>query len=75
MINEFLNMNGYGLYVWSAFSFTFLSFATLYVIVKAQYIRERKKFLDKYVSLDTQKAKVARNQIINQKILSSGQSI
>ena len=75
MINEFLNMNGYGLYVWLAFSFTFLSFATLYVIVKAQYIRERKKFLDTYVSLDTQKAKVARNQIINQKILSSGQSI
>ena len=29
MINELLNMNGYGLYVWSAFSFTLLSFATL----------------------------------------------
>ena len=26
MINELLNMNGYGLYVWSAFAFTLLSF-------------------------------------------------
>ena len=34
MINELLNMNGYGLYVWSAFSFTFLSFTTLYMIIK-----------------------------------------
>ena len=66
MINEFLDMNGYGLYVWSAFSFTFLSFTTLYVTVKAQYIRERKKFIDKYGSLNTKKAKIARNQIINQ---------
>ncbi len=75
MINEFLDMNGYGLYVWSAFSFTFLSFTTLYVTVKAQYIRERKKFIDKYGSLNTKKAKIARNQIINQEILSSGQII
>ena len=26
MIKEFLFMNGYGLYVWSAFAFTLLSF-------------------------------------------------
>jgi heme exporter protein D len=32
MINELLNMNGYGLYVWSAFSFTLLSFLTLYSV-------------------------------------------
>ena len=29
MINEILIMNGYGLYVWSAFAFTLLSFASL----------------------------------------------
>ena len=29
MINEIIFMNGYGLYVWSAFSFTFLSFTSL----------------------------------------------
>ena len=31
MINEIFFMNGYGLYVWSAFAFTLLSFVSLYV--------------------------------------------
>ena len=75
MINEMLNMNGYGLYVWSAFSFTLLSFMTLYLIVKTQYIKERNKFIAKYGALDTKKAEIARNQIINQEILSGSQSI
>ena len=30
MINEIISMNGYGLYVWSAFSFTLLSFGALF---------------------------------------------
>ena len=75
MINELIYMNGYGLYVWSAFSFTLLSFTTLYIIVKVQYTKEINKFIAKYGALDTQKAKLARTQIINQEILSSGQSI
>ena len=75
MINELLNMNGYGLYVWSAFSFTLLSFATLYSITKVQYIREKNKFIAKYGELDAQKAKIARTQTINQEILSGSQSI
>jgi heme exporter protein D len=75
MINELLNMNGYGLYVWSAFSFTLLSFATLYSVTKVQYIRERNKFIAKYGELDAQKAKIARTQTINQEILSGSQSI
>ena len=75
MINELLNMNGYGLYVWSAFSFTLLSFTTLYIIIKVQYTKERNKFIAKYGTIDNQKAKLSRTQIINQEILSSGQSI
>jgi heme exporter protein D len=75
MINELLNMNGYGLYVWSAFSFTLLSFATLYLVTKVQYIREKNKFIAKYGELDAQKAKIARTQTINQEILSGSQSI
>ena len=34
MINEIIFMNGYGLYVWSAFIFTLLSFTSLYVVVR-----------------------------------------
>jgi heme exporter protein D len=75
MINELLNMNGYGLYVWSAFSFTLLSFATFYSLTKVQYIREKNKFIAKYGELDAQKAKIARTQTINQEILSGSQSI
>ena len=75
MISELLNMNGYGLYVWSAFSFTLLSFTTLFIFIKVQYNKERDKFIAKYGALDTQKAKIARTQIINQEILSNSQSI
>ncbi len=75
MISELINMNGYGLYVWSAFSFTLLSFTILYVIIKVQYIKERNKFVCKYGSLNIEKAKIARSQTINKEILSSIQSI
>ena len=75
MINELVYMNGYGLYVWSAFLFTLLSFTTLYFIVKSQYIREKNKFIYKYGALDNKKAKIARSQLINQEILSNSQSI
>jgi len=75
MINEILNMNGYGLYVWSAFSFTLMSFTTLYLITKIQYIKEKNKFVTKFGALDSEKAELARLQIINKEILSSSQSI
>ena len=75
MITEILNMNGYGLYVWSSFVFTFISFTILYVITKIQYLKERKKFMSKYGALDSKKAEVARSQIINKEILSNSQSI
>tara|TARA_B100001093_G_scaffold280992_1_gene268430 strand:+ start:2986 stop:3213 length:228 start_codon:yes stop_codon:yes gene_type:complete len=75
MIYELFNMNGYGLYVWSAFLFTLLSFSSLYVIIKIQYIKEREKFMSKFGALDSKKAEVARSQIINKEILSSSQSI
>ena len=75
MILEFLHMNGYGIYVWSAFLFTATSFTILYSITKTQYIKERKKFMSKYGALDSNKAKVARSQTINKEILSSSHSI
>ena len=75
MINEFLYMNGYGLYVWSAFSFTLLSFTTLYVITKIQYVKEKNKFMSKFGVLDSKKAEIAKSQTINKEILSSSQSI
>ena len=56
MINELLNMNGYGLYVWSAFGFTLFSFGGLYIVTKIQYVKEQSKFVKKFGNLDTSKA-------------------
>ena len=75
MISELFYMNGYGFYVWSAFGFTLLSFSTLYLVTKIQFNKERKKFVSKFGTLDTEKAKFARSQRINKEILSSSQSI
>ena len=75
MINEFLFMNGYGAYVWSAFLFTFFSFSILYMVIKIQYSKERNKFISKFGALDSEKAQVAKTQKINKEILSSIQSI
>ena len=75
MIKELISMNGYGLYVWSAFSFTLISFTTLYLIIKIQYVKEKNKFMSKFGALDSKKAEVARSQTINKEILSSSQSI
>ena len=75
MIYETLLMNGYGLYVWSAFAFTMLSFVTLYVIIKIQYIKEKRKFITKFGTLNSERTASARSQNINKEILSNTSSI
>ena len=45
MINEIISMNGYGPYVWSAFIFTLVSFASLYLVTKLQLLKEQKNIL------------------------------
>ena len=71
MISEFLNMNGYGLYVWSAFSFTLVRFAALYALIKIKLVEEQKKFAVKFGLLEKEKSKVAKTQSINREILLS----
>tara|TARA_B100000965_G_C19460712_1_gene699579 strand:- start:771 stop:998 length:228 start_codon:yes stop_codon:yes gene_type:complete len=75
MINEILFMNGYGLYVWSAFLFTLLSFVSLFLITKLQLVKEQKKFIAKFGLLNSQKARVAKLQNINKEILSATSKI
>ena len=75
MIENLFFMNGYGLYVWSAFSFTFLSFLTLFLFIKIQYNKEKNKFIKKFGSLDTERAAFAKSQSINKEILSNTSNI
>jgi heme exporter protein D len=71
MINELLFMNGYGVYVLSAFSFTLLSFTALYLVTKIQFVKEQSKFVAKFGSLNTEKANSAKLQRINKEILAN----
>jgi heme exporter protein D len=75
MINEIISMNGYGSYVWSAFSFTLISFASLYFVIKLQLSKEQNRFVSKFGSLNVEKARVARSQKINKEILSNTSNI
>ena len=75
MINDILIMNGYGLYVWSAFAFTLASFASLYFITKTQYVKERNKFIVKFGTLNSERVSLAKSQGMNKEILSNTSSI
>ena len=70
MINILL-MNGYGLFVWSAFAFTLVNFFTLYIIINRQLIKENKKFELKFYHLENTKYKEAYKQKTNQVLVSS----
>ena len=45
---DFFILGGYGLYVWSAFFFAFISFATLYRISRKELQKHEKLFLVEY---------------------------
>ena len=68
-------MNGYGLYVWSAFTFTLISFTLLYVFTKTQYSKEKRKFIAKFGTLNSERAAFAKSQRINEEILSNTSNI
>ena len=62
MINDIISMNGYGIYVWSAFAFTLISFAVLYTVIKVQLVKEKIKFDAKYLTLTSDKKQAVRAQ-------------
>ena len=62
MINEIISMNGYGIYVWSSFAFTLISFVALYTVIKIQLVKEKNKFDTKYLTLTSDKRQTVRAQ-------------
>ena len=75
MITETFYMNGYGIYVWSSFAITLLSFISLYFLTKKQYIKEKNKFISKFGNLNPERAASAKLQRINREILSNTSTI
>ena len=71
MMYELFFMNGYAVYVLSAFSFTLLSFLGLFLVIKMQYVREQNKFATKFGTLTNEQANSAKSQRINKEILAS----
>ena len=69
MISDLILMNGYGLYVWSAFAFTLLGFLSLYVIISLQLKKEQKRFEESFSSLSKEKYNFAISQEIHKEIL------
>ena len=75
MITEMFYMNGYGIYVWSSFVITLLSFISLYFLTKKQYVKEKNKFISKFGNLNAERAASAKLQRINREILSNTSTI
>ncbi len=75
MITKFFLMSGYGIFVWSSFAFTLISFVLLYLIIKSQFIKEKNKFISKFGELKPERAKLARSQSINKEILSNSSNL
>ena len=58
-------MNGYGLYVWSAFTFTLFNFLILYKVTSRQLVKEKVKFARKFESLNSDQVILAHKQSTN----------
>ena len=71
MIREIIFMNGYGVYVWSSFIFTLSGFFILYLAIKLQLIREKKKFDKKFKNLSSEKVELAKKQKTYRELLPS----
>ena len=69
MISDLILMNGYGIYVWSAFAFTLIGFSSLYFIINLQLKKELKRFKKNFSNLEKEKYKVAINQETYKEIL------
>ena len=69
MITDLILMNGNGIYVWSAFAFTLISFLSLYFIISFQLKKEQKRFEENFSALTEEKYNTAINQDIYKEIL------
>ena len=72
---DFLILDGYGQYVWSAFIFTFICCFALYRKTRRELVREEKKFLSEFEPLPLTKSKVAKHRVTTREALSGYPSL
>ena len=68
---EFLDLGGYGNFVWPAFNFTFVSCFLLYIKTKKELKRQEKMFLIEFKQIPITKIEVAKQKKLLIKVLSS----
>ena len=72
MIQNFLSMNGYGLFVWASFSITFLSCALVFYKTKKTLKKYEREFAKEINELSAEKRKsVVESSKIASQVLSS----
>ena len=76
MIQQFVSMNGYGLYVWFSFGLVTLACAFLYIKTKRTLKKYEKEFLTELRTLSEkeQKAVMEKSKIVSQIYLSSSKT-
>ena len=68
---EFLDLGGYGSFVWPAFIFAFVSCFLLYIKTKKELKRQEKMFLIEFKQIPVAKIEVAKQKELLKKVLSS----
>ena len=72
MINNLINMNGYGIFVWSSFIITFLVCGLVYYKTRKTLKKYEKEFAKEIEELSVEKKKVVlENSTIASKVLSA----
>ena len=72
MINDFINMNGYGIFVWSSFIITFLVCGIFYYKTRKTLKKYEREFAKEIEELSAQQQKaVLKNSKVASKILTS----
>ena len=72
---DFLILGGYGVFVWSAFIFTFVSCFSLYIKTRKELKNQEKIFLTEFKELTVKNIKVAGHESTPREALSGSQSI
>ena len=71
---EFLVLDGYGIFVWPAFIFAFVSCFLLYLKTKKEFKRQEKFFLIEFKQIPVKKNEVSKQKELSKEVL-SGSSV
>ena len=67
---ELLVLDGYGIFVWPAFIFAFVSCFLLYLKTKKEFKRQEKIFLIEFKQMPVRKTEVSKQKRLSKEVLS-----